>query len=100
MPLTIVLIRDEEAFEGQPRTYSLGKWRRPLILLSLGFLLLTSICFVFPPALPVTADNMNYGIVVFAIGLALCAATWVSDGRRHFQGPGDVDARLAAARAA
>jgi len=95
-----VLYRDEEAFEGQPRSWSLGKWRRPMIIVSLGFLVFTSICFMFPPELPVTYDNMNYGFVVFIIGIALCAGTWVIDGSKNFNGPGDVEERLAAARAA
>ena len=43
--------------------------------------------FVFPPAIPVTADNMNYCIVAFGIMLLIAGSTWIFDGRKHYEGP-------------
>lgn len=38
---------------------------------------------------------MNYAIVVFFIVLIMCAATWLIDGRKNFQGPNQLEQRLA-----
>lgn len=100
VPMVILFYRDEAAFEGQPRSWSLGKLRRPMIAIAMCFLLVTNAAFLFPPSLPVTGDNFNYGVIVFIIGLGLCWAVWVLDAREHFKGPGNVDGRLAEARAA
>lgn len=57
--------------------------------------ILTTVLFVFPPALPVTSDNMNYCIVAFGIILLIAGGTWVFDGRKHYEGPHvDVDGML------
>lgn len=36
-----------------------------MIQTGLGFTLLTTVFFLFPPELPVTGTNMNYAIAVF-----------------------------------
>ena len=43
--------------------------------------------FVFPPELPVTAENMNYCIVAFGVILLIAGLTWIFDGRKHYTGP-------------
>ncbi|KHN94010.1 Amino acid/polyamine transporter I [Metarhizium album ARSEF 1941] len=48
---------------------------------------LTTVLFVFPPAIPVTASNMNYCIVAFGVMLLIAGGTWVLDGRKHYRGP-------------
>ncbi|KAK9438645.1 Amino acid/polyamine transporter I [Metarhizium brunneum] len=46
---------------------------------------LTAVLYVFPPSIPVTANNMNYFILAFDVMLLIAGGTWVSDGRRHYQ---------------
>ncbi|EXU98857.1 amino acid permease family protein [Metarhizium robertsii] len=48
---------------------------------------LTVVLFVFPPSIPVTASKVNYCILAFGFKLLIAGGTWVSDGRRHYQGP-------------
>jgi hypothetical protein len=67
---------------------------------SLVFLTITSIVFLFPPFLPVTAENMNYAVVAFVIVVVMCAVAWYVDGKENYKGPLDVEERLAAAQAA
>jgi choline transport protein len=47
----------------------------------------TSILFVFPPAIPVDGSSMNYCIVAFAIVIIIATVQWFIDGRKNFHGP-------------
>jgi choline transport protein len=49
--------------------------------------IVTTVLFVFPPALPVTGSNMNYCIVAFFIVLVVATVEWFMNGRKHFKGP-------------
>lgn len=87
-------------FDGQSRSWSLGSYRPFVNVMALIFLAVTSVTFLLPPALPVTAENMNYASVVFVIVAAACAMTWLVDGRSNFEGPLDLEDRLMAAKKA
>ncbi|BEI86013.1 hypothetical protein CcaverHIS002_0603000 [Cutaneotrichosporon cavernicola] len=102
VPLLLLLFRGEAALtDHRPEQgWSLGRWRRPINIVALVFLAVTSTVFLLPPFLPVTAENMNYAVVVFAIVLVMCAVAWFIDGRDNFQGPTEVEERLVAAKAA
>jgi len=57
-----------------------------------------TIFFVFPPALPVTGANMNYAIVAFAVIILISTVQWFVDGRHNYKGPSfDEEAYLQAA---
>ncbi|TXT08344.1 uncharacterized protein COLE_05268 [Cutaneotrichosporon oleaginosum] len=101
VPLLLLLFRRDALAAHRPeRGWSLGRWRRPINVLALLFLAVTSTVFLFPPFRPVTAENMNYAVVVFIIVLVMCGVAWIVDGREHFQGPTEVEERLKAAQAA
>ncbi|TXT08722.1 hypothetical protein VHUM_02850 [Vanrija humicola] len=100
VPVALIFVRGESAFAGHSRSWSLGRFRRPVSAISLAFLALTSVCFLFPPARPVTGSTMNYAIVVFGVVLLMSGVTWLVDGRKNFHGPGDLEDRLAAAKEA
>lgn len=96
VPIAIVLIRGGDAsFAGHSRSWNLGRWRRPINIGAMCFALLTSICFLFPPVLPVVGANMNYAIVVVAVVALFCGLGYAFDGRKHFHGPLDLEERLA-----
>lgn len=103
VPLLLLLYRGEAALaehaDGK-RAFSLGKWRRPVNIAALIFLAITSVVFLFPPFLPVTAESMNYAVVVFLIVLVMCAVAWVVDGKENFSGPTEVEERLVEAKSA
>lgn len=48
---------------------------------------MTSVLFVFPPAIPVTGSSMNYCIVAFAIVIIIATVQWFIDGKKNFHGP-------------
>lgn len=103
VPIVLLMWRGDAALaehaDGK-RAWSLGKWRRPVHIVALIFLAVTSVVFLFPPFLPVTAESMNYAVVVFVIVLVMCAVAWVMDGRENFRGPTEIEGRLLAAKTA
>lgn len=97
VPIACVLIRGgETAYAGHSRQWGLGRWRRPINVGAMLFALLTSVCFVFPPVLPVTGATMNYATVVLAVVFMLCGLVYAFDGRKKFHGPLDLEERLMA----
>jgi len=56
-------------------------------IVGIAYVILTTVLFVFPPALPVTGSNMNYCIVVFFIWLVVAMVHWYVDGKENFTGP-------------
>jgi choline transport protein len=49
--------------------------------------IVTTVLFLFPPALPVDGTSMNYCIAAFAVIILISAIQWVVDGRKNFAGP-------------
>lgn len=70
-----------------PLPISLG-----LNVLGLLFLLFTSITFNFPNTYPVTKDSMNYTSAAIGVIALISFVTWFTTGRRHFAGPGGLNA--------
>ncbi|KAG5927876.1 hypothetical protein E4U42_001673 [Claviceps africana] len=64
-----------------------GAWGWIINLIGIAWTTMTTVLFVFPPQVPVTAKNMNYCIVAFSVMLVIAGATWVFDGRKHYKGP-------------
>ncbi|KAI1798916.1 amino acid transporter [Daldinia bambusicola] len=58
-----------------------------LNLVGIGWTILTTVLFVFPPEIPVTSENMNYCIVAFGVILLISVVTWMFDGRKNYAGP-------------
>lgn len=99
VPIALLFVRGGTAL-GETR-WSLGRWRHLVNGAALVFLLVTTITFLFPPKVPVRGgDSMNWVVVVAGVVWIACGITWVLDGRRRFEGPSELAARLAAARAA
>ncbi|KAB8206117.1 amino acid/polyamine transporter I [Aspergillus parasiticus] len=61
-------------------------------IISLAYISLTTVLFLFPPVLPATGSSMNYCVAAFGIILVISTFQWVVDGRKNFTGPrADVD---------
>lgn len=54
------------------------------------FVSVTTVFFLFPPQLPVTASNMNYCIVALGIVFIVSLFQWSVDGRRNYTGPQEL----------
>lgn len=75
-----------------PLPISLG-----LNVMGLLFLAFTSITFNFPTTAPVTPDSMNYTSAAIGIIGLISLVTWFTTGRKHFTGPGGLNAVAVAA---
>ncbi|PKY07962.1 amino acid permease [Aspergillus campestris IBT 28561] len=61
-------------------------------MVSICYISITTVLFLFPPSLPVTGSGMNYCVVAFGIILIVSGVQWFVDGRKNFVGPRiDVD---------
>lgn len=56
-------------------------------IIGLAYTIVTSVLFLFPPALPVTGSTMNYCIVAFGVIITISMVQWIVDGRKNFTGP-------------
>lgn len=84
IPANITRLRGEHIAYGPWR---LGKWGLPINLFSIVYSIFISIFLLFPTALPVTALNFNWTVVVLVGVLMFSMVYWVSFGRRQFHGP-------------
>ncbi|WVO13740.1 hypothetical protein L204_101362 [Cryptococcus depauperatus] len=102
IPILLVLVRGRHILQPpslpEP-TFTLGPILGPLCnCVGLGFTILTTVFFLFPPELPVSGTNMNYAVVVFGLIFIVSVITWIVDGRKNFIGPRDLGALLELAR--
>ncbi|KAF2719686.1 amino acid transporter-like protein [Polychaeton citri CBS 116435] len=70
-----------------PRPWSLGRWGLPINIMALIFV--TPILFfcVWPLTVPVTAQNMNWSIVMFSGVLSVAAVYYIFWARHAYTGP-------------
>ncbi|KAI7899513.1 amino acid permease-domain-containing protein [Cokeromyces recurvatus] len=71
-----------------PGPFHLGPFSDVINVISLCWILLTSILFVCPTEYPVTPDNMNYAIVVFVGVIGASVLYYYFKAREWFHGPG------------
>ncbi|KAF7177489.1 hypothetical protein CNMCM7691_005742 [Aspergillus felis] len=68
-----------------------GKWKLPNPVgcdkISLTYIALTTVLFVFPPSSTVTGSSMNYAVAAFAVIITISIFQWFVDGRKNFTGP-------------
>ncbi|KAJ5166280.1 uncharacterized protein N7482_005061 [Penicillium canariense] len=69
------------------------KWKLPTAvgwfadIISLAYIALTTVLFVFPPSSTVTGSSMNYAVAAFAVIIIISIFQWFVDGRKNFTGP-------------
>jgi amino acid transporter len=67
--------------------FSLGRFSLACGWISSAWLALTSLLLFFPTQLPITAESMNYTVVVFVAVSAIGAVYWLVYARHFFTGP-------------
>ncbi|MET9832477.1 amino acid permease [Streptomyces sp. NPDC006385] len=82
-----ILLRLRLGDEFQPGPWHLGRWGRPVGVVAVTWILLSSVLFMLPHAAPITADSFNYAPIALAVVLAVATAWWFATARRRFQGP-------------
>ncbi|CEP17139.1 hypothetical protein [Parasitella parasitica] len=71
-----------------PGPFHLGPFSDTINVISLFWILLTSVLFVCPTEYPVTPDNMNYAIVVFTGVIGASVLYYYARAKKFFKGPG------------
>ncbi|KXX74712.1 Amino-acid permease 2 [Madurella mycetomatis] len=59
-----------------------------LNVVAVGWNLFMGVVFFLPVKLPVTRENMNYAVAVFAFVLLFASGFWYTHGRHYYTGPG------------
>jgi choline transport protein len=79
-------------FRGDPISYGpfrLGRWGIPVNLFSIAYGIFILVWLPFPPYMPVTALNMNYGGPVMGVVIIFALVDWFIWGRKRFSVPVD-----------
>ncbi|QOV39683.1 amino acid permease [Streptomyces ferrugineus] len=82
-----ILLRLRLGDEFQPGPWHLGRWGRPVGIVAVTWIVLSSVLFMLPQSAPVTVDSFNYAPVALAVVLAVATAWWFTTARRRFHGP-------------
>ena len=53
----------------------------------MAYVVMTTVLFLFPPVLPVNANNFNYCIAAFGVVIVVAGVQWVLVSRKTFEGP-------------
>ncbi|KAI0108178.1 amino acid transporter [Daldinia grandis] len=89
IPVVVLLIRGRgvlRQYQAENTYFALGRGGWALNAVASVFVIVTSVFFCFPTGLPVSADDMNYVVVVIGIFLLLVGTYWVTYGK-NFEGP-------------
>jgi amino acid permease (GABA permease) len=71
----------------QPGPWQLGRWSRPIGIISVAWVAIIVVLFMLPTASPVTGKNFNYTVVAVAAVLGFAGIWWLVSARKWFTGP-------------
>ncbi|MET7474690.1 amino acid permease [Streptomyces sp. NPDC005648] len=69
----------------QPGTWSLGRWRRPIGIIAVTYVVIITVVFCLPQSKPITVDSFNYAGVTLLVALLLAWGTWIAVGKRDYR---------------
>ena len=67
--------------------FRLGRFGLPINIFAIVYAVFIAIFLPFPPFVPVTAANMNYGGPVIGFVILFAILDWFISGRKRFKGP-------------
>ncbi|MFF4959901.1 amino acid permease [Streptomyces sp. NPDC001222] len=82
-----IFLRLRLGAEFHPGPWQLGRWSRPVGVVAVAWILLSSVLFMLPQASPITVDSFNYAPIALGAVLVVATAWWFATARRRFQGP-------------
>ena len=69
----------------QPGPWTLGRWRRPVGVIAVIYVVVITVVFCLPQSTPITTESFNYAGVTLVTVLLLATITWVTRGKRAYQ---------------
>ncbi|KAG0049988.1 hypothetical protein BGZ89_004000 [Linnemannia elongata] len=85
LPTFCRITYSRNTFEDGP--ISLGRFSLPIGIISCVWITIITVLFVLPGASPVTAQNMNYTVVIVAAAAIFIFGNWYFNARHWFKGP-------------
>jgi amino acid permease (GABA permease) len=82
---TFLRLRLGAAFQRGP--WHLGRWSRPIGIISVTWVVIITILFMLPTASPITWKTFNYTVIAVAAVLGFAGIWWVASARNWFTGP-------------
>lgn len=70
-----------------PGPFWMGNFGYAVNIISLIWILVTNVFFMFPFVLPVTVQNMNYTVVITVGIMTIVACWWVVSANKNYRGP-------------
>ena len=67
--------------------FRLGRFGLPINIFAIIYAVFIAIFLPFPPTVPVTAANMNYGGPVMGVVILFALLDWAISGRKRFKAP-------------
>ena len=71
----------------QPGPWQLGRWSRPIGIISVAWVVIIVVLFMLPTASPITGKNFNYTAVAVVAVLGFAGIWWLVSARKWFKGP-------------
>lgn len=71
----------------RPGPWQLGRWSRPIGIVSCIWVAVITVLFMLPQASPVTAKSFNYAPLAVLVVLGFAGGWWLLSARRWFRGP-------------
>ncbi|MFD7769843.1 amino acid permease [Streptomyces sp. NPDC059787] len=69
----------------RPGPWSLGRWRRPIGIIAVVYVVIITVVFCLPQSAPLTVESFNYAGVTLTVALLLAWLTWMTRGRRDYR---------------
>ena len=82
---TFLRLRLGSAFQRGP--WHLGRWSRPIGIVSVAWVVIITILFMLPTASPITLKTFNYTVVAVVAVLGFAGICWAVSARKWFTGP-------------
>ncbi|KIV86539.1 hypothetical protein PV11_02142 [Exophiala sideris] len=89
LPILVSVVRRRCMVKNSP--YSLGRFGYAINIIAVVWIMLATVLFCMPTALPVTPSSMNYASVVFTFFAAVSVVWYLVYARKYFTGPPIAD---------
>jgi amino acid permease (GABA permease) len=82
---TFLRLRQGDSFQRGP--WHLGRWSRPIGIISIIWVIFITILFMLPTVSPITAANFNYTVFAVVAVVGFAGIWWLVSARTWFTGP-------------
>ncbi len=82
---TLLRLRQGASFK--PGPWQLGRWSKPIGIISVIWVAFITILFMLPTMSPITRANFNYTVVAVVVVLGFAGIWWLASARKWFTGP-------------